>query len=47
MKSCLDCKYAEQAMLDNMKKCINEESVYYGHFVEKKDLCRLFIQKEE
>lgn len=40
MKSCLDCKHGEETMFDEARKCINEKSVYYGKFVDDRDLCR-------
>lgn len=40
MKSCLECKYTEETLLDNYKKCINAKSVYYGKMVSERDLCR-------
>ncbi len=40
MKSCLDCKQTEETMFENVKKCINENSVYFGKMVTERDLCR-------
>lgn len=40
MKSCMNCKYAEETILESLKKCTNDKSVYYRKMVSKKDLCR-------
>lgn len=40
MKSCLDCKYAEETIFEDTKKCTNEKSVYFGKMVYERDLCR-------
>ena len=40
MKSCLDCKCAEETLFDDCKVCTNEKSVYYMKFVDERDLCR-------
>lgn len=40
MKSCMNCKYAEETILESLKKCTNEKSVYYEKIVTEKDLCR-------
>ena len=33
MKSCINCKYAEETIFDDVKKCINPESEYYQKMI--------------
>lgn len=40
MKSCLNCKYAEETMFDECKRCNNEQSPYYREIVDERDLCK-------
>lgn len=47
MKSCLNCKYTEETIFENVKKCINPDSGYhFDGFVEEKDICSMFTPKE-
>lgn len=39
MRSCMNCKYTEETIFDDCKKCINEKSEYYEEMVDKRDLC--------
>ena len=45
MKSCMNCKYAEETIFDDVKKCINPESEYYQEMVQERDLCREWEEK--
>lgn len=47
MKSCLDCKHAEETIFDDCKKCINEKSEYYQEFVYERDLCKEWEEAEK
>ena len=40
MKSCLNCKHAEETIFESVAKCTNEKSEYFGEKVTEKDLCR-------
>jgi len=40
MKSCMNCRYAEETIFEDAKKCTNEKSVYYDKMVYERDLCR-------
>lgn len=47
MKSCLDCKYGEETLFEDARKCINEKSVYNGKFVDERDLCKCWEGVDE
>jgi hypothetical protein len=42
MKSCLDCKYTEDTMFDDARKCTCEKSAYCEKIVDSRDLCKEF-----
>lgn len=46
MKSCLNCKHAEETIFESAVKCTNEKSVYYGKMVTEKDLCREIFEED-
>lgn len=46
MKSCLNCKYAEETIFEDVKKCTNEKSEYYQEMVKESDLCKEWEKNE-
>ena len=46
-KSCMNCKYGEETILDNNKTCINNESEYCDEFVDEQNLCVCWEEEDE